>query len=128
MWSSLTEAQRKAFIANPDNNCYLDGDKVIQVRYRVRVVQGAGDSWLNTDVTNPTTSGISLQFSSSLKVETKGKQVSISSDLMNGTIFYNKANATYGINADTGTFVSFPSSTVSYNNLVFALPIALVHR
>ena len=128
VWSSLTEAQRKAFIANPDNNCYLDGDKVIQVRYRVRVVQGAGDSWLNTDVTNPTTSGISLQFSSSLKVETKGKQVSISTDLMNGTIFYNKANATYGINADTGTFVSFPSSTVSYNNLVFALPIALVHR
>ena len=40
VWSSLTEAQRKAFIANPDNNCYLDGDKVIQVRYRVRVLMG----------------------------------------------------------------------------------------
>ncbi len=40
VWSSLTEAQKKAFIANPDNNCYLDGDKVIQVRYRVRVLIG----------------------------------------------------------------------------------------
>ena len=40
VWSSLTEAQKKAFIANPENNCYLDGDKVIQVRYRVRVLMG----------------------------------------------------------------------------------------
>jgi len=40
VWSSLTEAQKKAFIANPENNCYLDGDKTIQVRYRVRVVLG----------------------------------------------------------------------------------------
>lgn len=39
VWSSLTEAQKRAFLANPENNCYLDGDKVIQVRYRVRVVQ-----------------------------------------------------------------------------------------
>ena len=40
VWSSLTEAQKKAFIANPENNCYLDGDKTIQVRYRVRVLIG----------------------------------------------------------------------------------------
>ena len=40
VWSSLTESQKKAFIANNDNNCYLDGDKVIQVRYRVRVLIG----------------------------------------------------------------------------------------
>ena len=40
IWSNLTEAQKKAFIANPENNCYLDGDKTIQVRYRVRVVIG----------------------------------------------------------------------------------------
>ena len=40
VWSSLTEAQKKAFISNPENNCYLDGDKTIQVRYRVRVLIG----------------------------------------------------------------------------------------
>ena len=40
VWSSLTEAQKRAFIANPENNCYLDGDKVIQVRYRIRVLIG----------------------------------------------------------------------------------------
>lgn len=40
VWSSLTEAQKRAFVANPENNCYLDGDKVIQVRYRVRVLMG----------------------------------------------------------------------------------------
>lgn len=40
VWSNLTEAQKRAFIANPENNCYLDGDKVIQVRYRVRVMLG----------------------------------------------------------------------------------------
>ena len=40
VWSSLTEAQKKLFVSNPENNCYLDGDKVIQVRYRVRVLMG----------------------------------------------------------------------------------------
>ena len=40
VWSSLTESQKKAFISNPENNCYLDGDKTIQVRYRVRVQLG----------------------------------------------------------------------------------------
>ena len=40
VWSSLTESQKRAFISNPDNNCYLDGDKTIQVRYRVRVLMG----------------------------------------------------------------------------------------
>lgn len=40
VWSSLTEVQKRAFIANPENNCYLDGDKTIQVRYRVRVRMG----------------------------------------------------------------------------------------
>ena len=40
VWSTLTEAQKRAFIANPENNCYLDGDKTIQVRYRIRVLIG----------------------------------------------------------------------------------------
>jgi len=128
VWSILSDANKKAFVANPENNCYLDGDKVIQVRYRMRVVMGWGDSWLNTDVTSPTTSGGGLLYTSSLKVEAKGKKVSVVSDIMNGTVFYNKANSTYGSNADTGTFVTLPIVDLSYTTLTFALPIALISR
>jgi len=44
-WSSLTDEQKKAFMSDPWNNIYVDGDKVIQVRYRVRVVKDYKPGW-----------------------------------------------------------------------------------
>ena len=122
VWSSLTEAQKKAFISNPDNNCYLDGDKVIQVRYRVRVVQGWGDAWANTD----TESGDSLYYGSTTYLGAKGKDVSIASDLQlaSANNFYNSGFVNI---IERGIFVAY-SSTRGYERKCYALPIALVHR
>jgi hypothetical protein len=44
-WSNLTEEQRIKLASNPDNNIYKDGDKWVQVRYRIRVVRGLGSNW-----------------------------------------------------------------------------------
>ncbi|MGA4605851.1 hypothetical protein [Pseudoalteromonas maricaloris] len=48
-WSSLTEAQKAIFLGEPEHNIYYDpkAKAYIQVRYRVRVIEGLGDNWDN---------------------------------------------------------------------------------
>lgn len=134
VWSSLTEAQKKAFIANPDNNCYLDGDKTIQVRYRMRVVQGLGDSWGNVD-TQLNGSYTNLNYASSFSVSPKGKLVNTNDYANNDSYRYWGAvgvldTLVVSNNKNTGAFTSRDSSisTFSYEKNAYALPIALVHR
>ena len=139
VWSNLTEAQKRAFIANPDNNCYLDGDKVIQVRYRVRVVQGLGDSWkidgsgnINPDSVN---GWVETGFGgANFYLAPKGKKVyqdefSASfptyrkgiTDLV--TLGYAGIGHYYALQSVNANDVS-----AAYEGKCFALPIALVHR
>ena len=137
VWSSLTEAQKKAFIANPENNCYLDGDKTIQVRYRVRVVQGLGDSWGNVDPNIQSTGTNAALKYGSYFVLAKGKQVfedTFKTILTLSSDFFYSGNAQYGYKSVNGVFDgvestgAIASSTLAYEGKCFALPIALVHR
>ena len=138
VWSSLSDANKKAFVANPENNCYLDGDKVIQVRYRVRVVQGLGDSWTNVSDTNTRP-----YYNSSItqRLLPRGKLVSrtdigvYNQDSIIG--WYDPYNTVSG---DTyfypdGNIGSFKAASaiasknsMAYEGKCYALPIALVHR
>ena len=38
-WSTLSDDDKQKWLTNPVNMLYLDGEKVIQVRYRYRVIQ-----------------------------------------------------------------------------------------
>lgn len=143
VWSTLSDANKKAFVANPENNCYLDGDKVIQVRYRMRVVAGDGDLWRNVDAQS--TVGFVRSLSTWDTVFAKGKNVSLSTDVSSNS----SAGGTYqtftptarhvwigsvfdSIGADNGRFVASGGNNVlftgAYEGKCFALPIALVHR
>lgn len=146
VWSSMSDAQKKAFVSNPENNCYLDGDKVIQVRYRMRVVAGWGDSWGGVDPMNP--AGFTkLAYDSSngnIRVLVQGKQISRSPEIVyDSTGAYN--SSTYFGYAMTdatkleksvisyGTFsvtniTNSSSTSYGYESKCYALPIALVHR
>lgn len=137
VWSSLNEAQKKSFISNPENNCYLDGDKVIQVRYRVRVVQGWGDSWNSVNAI----SDLSLNYSPSgvAYPKPKGKLVSIPRDIQNAntegnTGYFTTPKNIFMVNTgDIGAFSAISKTntldtTIAYDGKCFALPIALVHR
>lgn len=45
-WSTLPDADKKIFLSKAENNIYLDeSGELIQVRYRIRVVEGKGDLW-----------------------------------------------------------------------------------
>lgn len=138
VWSSLTEAQKKTFIANPENNCYLDGDKIIQVRYRVRVVQGWGDDWrFGTDVTR---SYIAPDYGR-MCFNTIENSVKVKGKLTNVLDISTRAGNEYisipqsGM-APIGQFTNYlvggsspdTGSMVAYEGKCFALPIAIVHR
>lgn len=134
-WSSLTEAQKKSFISNPDNNCYLDGGKVIQVRYRVRVVQGLGDNW-NSPLNRESWVGYGLSVNSLVKA--KGKQVS-SSDFLTSAVSeggyvggITTSKDALNLSGDYGIYGASNNGVLAtqcgYDGKCFALPIALVHR
>jgi len=43
VWSTMTLANQRLFVADPENNCYLASDGgLVQVRCRIRVVEGLG--------------------------------------------------------------------------------------
>lgn len=146
VWSSMTDAQKKAFMSNPENNCYYDGDKVIQVRYRVRVIQGLGDKWANID---PQISTTCYYSASSNRIKPKGKQVSINSELNSYNVdnygwyvgvpsselsFTTENGVRYGIfqainsNSINGTSYVAKGGWFGYEGKCYFLPIALVGR
>lgn len=144
VWSTLSDAKKKAFVANPENNVYLDGDKYIQVRYRIRVVAGMGDSWNNIDPNS--TANTSMTYNSSSRVKPKGKRTSIASELNTYNVdnygwYISKVSSELiyttekvGINGifqcvcSTGTAYVDKADFFGYEGKCYALPIAIVHR
>lgn len=57
VWSTMTDAQKVLFLADPENNIYYDNEvgEYIQVRYRIRVIEGLGDDWYAVRPTNRVT-------------------------------------------------------------------------
>ncbi len=45
VWSTRTEAQKKALLANPENNAYLDGADIYQATYMVKVTNLPNDNY-----------------------------------------------------------------------------------
>lgn len=99
VWSTMTDAQKKAFVSNPENNCYLDGDKVIQVRYRMRVQLGE-DTWTMS------------------KATVQGKAVTASTVLFTAPV----TTVDAGLYSNTSATYTYTGTTTS------AVAIALVHR
>jgi hypothetical protein len=135
VWSTLSDANKKAFVANPENNCYLDGDKVIQVRYRMRVVQGTGDAWAKIDPQLATDFQYTLTGNTKV-ISAKGKLVSsLDMEDVSGA-YYTNVIGTASLFKDTGVFTAVtyasgtrpPAYNVAYEGKCFAMPIALVHR
>lgn len=135
VWTNLTETQKKLFIANKDNNCYLDGDKVIQARYRVRIVQGLGDNW-NYPLNSQSWVGYSSNIGSWIKA--KGKQVT-SGDFLTSAVaeggYVGGVTTTKDVLNLIGDYGVYGASNngalatqCGYEGKCFALPIALVHR
>lgn len=130
-WSDMSYAQKQLFIDDPDNNIYYDESlkKFIQVRYRIRVIEGLGDNWANVLPTD----------NEYLQYDTKGNYVAPQGSSTTAVDFnpsypvfvsVNKSDA--ALVHDNYIFGSVGGSSVkfgnAYNGKCFAAPIALVQR
>lgn len=135
-WSSLTEPQKAIFLGEPEHNIYYDpkAKAYIQVRYRVRVIEGHGDNWYAVRTSE---GGGYLDYSSGEHIRPQGARVATASDWRTGYPVYSdsaRAAAKYPLDDyDAGVFGAMSSSTTKdvnsgHDGKCFAITIALVQR
>ncbi|MBE0367644.1 hypothetical protein [Pseudoalteromonas aurantia] len=140
-WSSLSEASRVKLLANPAHNIYYDPEvkAYIQVRYRIRVVEGLGNDWVHTGSKQVDSTGWRMQYAQSLRVKPQGQHSSISKDFdkytqgATGLFVGGGASQSYNLNPDIGSLIAASTSLQSDTNVAhdgkcYAVPIALVQR
>ncbi|RRS07635.1 hypothetical protein EAG18_16180 [Pseudoalteromonas sp. J010] len=130
-WSSLTEAQKATFLGEPEHNIYYDPEAkaYIQVRYRVRVVEGLGNDWRAVEAN---TAGV-LCYDLHYRVGKQGVKVETSSYVPhNSSNGYFSSISPYSLlKSDLGVFHAVEginSNKFGHKGLCYALPIALVQR
>ncbi|MCJ8335767.1 MAG: hypothetical protein MJH10_16265 [Epibacterium sp.] len=143
-WSDMSYAQKQLFIDDPDNNIYYDESikKFIQVRYRIRVIEGLGDDWeyVRPSDTISGAANLSLSYSETspqLRVKPQGMlstATGLTSYATSPTGDYQGMNSIFAPdlseNGDVGAWQarSTVGSTFAHNGKCFAAPIALVQR
>ncbi|NOU49522.1 hypothetical protein HG263_03030 [Pseudoalteromonas sp. JBTF-M23] len=131
-WSSLTDEQKTVFLSGPEHNIYYDAkaNKLVQVRYRMRVVEGVSDSW---KVTRPSDGGSS--YNKFLGIHGKPNSIIGSRFGYTGNdrdlVEYNPAAYSVFVtpnNLDSPGYPDVGRFTTEGIDKGFALPIALVQR
>lgn len=134
-WSTMTDAEKILFINDKENNIYYDSEtnQFIQVRYRVRVVEGLGDAWARVLPFGRTGSAF-FDYSSVNHVRPQGmrttEQVTGGGFPLYATDTTSTASYKDLILGSWGAMESSTSKDTSagYKGKCFALPIALVQR
>ncbi len=134
VWSTMSVSDKQKFISDPRNNVYLSADGTwMQVRYRIRVIQGLGPDWFNVSNTNN-----HLMYGSFTDyVHPKGAKTSITDDLGatggGAGLFVKRTQDGLFLKPDIGAWVAtsdfiHASDSFGYKGLCFSLPICLVPR
>lgn len=125
-WSTLSDTNKKKLLDNPENNIYYDSetDKLIQVRYRIRVIEGLGNQWQALSVSG---SNKYIQYDLANKIKVKGVNESTVDYTNNSAFTYNTPN--YAINWDGGNGEKGGWYTHNFlKDRGVAIPICLVQR
>lgn len=129
----LTFAQLCKFLQDPKNNLRYDAEtrKLIQTRYRFRVVEGLGDKWISVRPTDGSKYGAAYSYKD-LWVSARGK-LDIVKDFtpeFKGNPYWSSVgvNAKYLTINERGIFQARNAEQISYNRNCFAVPIALIQR
>ncbi|MBQ4864472.1 hypothetical protein J8L98_22530 [Pseudoalteromonas sp. MMG013] len=126
-WSEMSEARKKEMIDNPENNIYFDSEvgELIQVRYRIRVVEGLGDDWGDVSLIGSS----AINYSNRRFVAPQGK--STLSDDFRGLVnplFYQNLNTNIASASQIGQLQTNSDRSLSETGFTTAIPIALVQR
>ncbi|MBQ4864371.1 hypothetical protein J8L98_22015 [Pseudoalteromonas sp. MMG013] len=136
-WSSLTDAQKVLFLSEPEHNIYFDpkANAYIQVRYRIRVVEGIGDEFDYTYAYR----GISRSWRPKIDsanvpfFNVRGQNVLsddyYDSDSTSANGYFNPPDNSQRLSINDGDFEGLASKKgIGHNNRCLAVPIALVQR
>jgi hypothetical protein len=125
-WSTLSTADQATFLADPQNNIYMNASGVfVQARYRIRVIEGLGDAW--DEIDTQLADAISYDANTSTRINIRAGDVAVV-DFASGTdVTYKGAASTLTDPALVGNGQYLPSSASAYTGAV-AIPIALVQR
>lgn len=123
-WTSLKAAFKNMIAANYKHNIFVDGDKLVQIRYRVRVVKFAKNP--ATILTNTTVLGFTKDNDATATIKAQGKLGTINTTDDNYKILapFNEGNA-HSLN---GTYSTEYTTDLSQNGFVYALPLSIVSR
>lgn len=123
-WNDLKATFKNNIAANYRHNIFVDGDKMVQVRYRLRVVKFAKNP--ATQLSTTTVLGYSKDNDISATIKAQGMLTSATSTDSNYSIL-----APFNINNPhslSGTYSTKYVSDLSHDGYVFAIPLALVSR
>jgi hypothetical protein len=126
-WSTLTLAQKLLFVQDKENNIYLDGDDYVQIRYRIRVIEGLGDTWLNAKANG---SNNAFRYDSTNHVIAQGKSIVPVTlvTFVNNFRYTSNGSKTIGAYSLGTNGTASDVTTIAHRGLCFAIPIALVQR
>jgi len=123
-WTNLKAAYKNIIAANYKHNIFVDGDKLVQIRYRVRVVSFAKNP--ATLLTDTTVLGYTKDNDATSVIKAQGKLGTINNSDDNYKILapFNEDNP-HSLN---GTYSTEYTTDLSQDGYVFALPLAVVSR
>jgi hypothetical protein len=123
-WTSLKAAFKNMIAANYQHNLFVDGDKLIQIRYRVRVATFAKNP--ANVLTNTTVLGYTSDNDTASVIKAQGKLGTLNTTDDNYKILapFNPDNA----HALNGTYSTEYTTDLSHDGYVYALPIATISR
>ncbi|MEK0158258.1 hypothetical protein WLQ65_03750 [Pseudoalteromonas piscicida] len=135
-WSSLTDEQKAVFLGEPEHNIYYDpkAKAYIQVRYRMRVIEGYGNNWLSYSATE-SDSYNPMRFDAFNRVQAQGSYQETSGFGGDTTIAY-RAGAYPAKSDNTSNVGCYVASgylhrapiSLSLAEACVAIPIALIQR
>jgi len=123
-WTELKAAFKNVIAANYKHNLFVDGDKLVQIRYRVRVASFAKNP--ASVLTNTTVLGYTADNDATSVIKAQGKLGTLNTSDDNYKILapFNEDNA-HSLN---GTYSTEYSTDLSHDGFVYALPLTIVSR
>lgn len=124
VWQNLQAVYKNAIASNYKHNVFVDGDKLVQIRYRVRISKFSNAP--AQPLTNTTVLGFTADADVDTVIKAQGKlsTLNISDDNYKILAPFNEDN----IHSLNGTYSTEYTTDLSQNGFVHALPLTIVSR
>ncbi len=135
-WSRLTEAGKKVYLDDTRNNMYTDTEtgELIQVRYRIRVIEGLGDDWEHVAPNVDVALGYTISPNVGL-VKVRGNNTTFVDYYdQTGAVYYGQGRATGDKPSEISMFSAgisdgiYPEQSPAHNGIANCIMVAQVQR